>query len=275
MNRGLVVFSDLDGTLLDHDSYSFAPAEPALRLLRDKGIPLVLCSSKTRPEIEAVRSALGNDEPFIAENGGAVFLPAGRFPLESLPARRLPGYDVVEFGTPYARLVEAIEGISRRFPGKLRAFHELTAGEVAGLTGLSPEDAGLALRREYDEPFVLSDPSLGEAVRETVRPFGLTVVRGGRFFHLTGDNDKGRCVRFLSLLYALFLGRPVTSIGLGDSANDRPLLEAVDYPVLVRKPGGKYDPAVRLPGIFLAPGEGPEGWNAAILDLVPRLAGES
>jgi mannosyl-3-phosphoglycerate phosphatase len=273
MERGLIVFTDLDGTLLDHSTYSFAAAEPALRLLRDKNIPLVLCSSKTRSEIEIVRAALGNAEPFIAENGGAVFIPAGRFPLESLPARKVPGYDVVEFGTPYARLLEAFERLNEMFPGKLKGFHDLTAGEVAGLTGLSAAEAELARKREFDEPFLLNDLSAIDAVREMAERSGLSVVRGGRFFHLTGDNDKGRCARFLVLLYAQALGRPVASIGLGDSANDLPLLEAVDIPVLVRKPGGSYDPAIRLQGLYLAPGEGPAGWRAAILDLVSRLAG--
>jgi mannosyl-3-phosphoglycerate phosphatase len=273
MKRGLVVFTDLDGTLLDHSTYSFAAAEPALRLLRDKNIPLVLCSSKTRSEIEAVRAALGNADPFIAENGGAVFLPAGRFALESLPARKVPGYDIVEFGTPYARLLEAFKKLDEMFPGKLKGFHNLTVSEVSGLTGLAAADAELARARDYDEPFLLSDMSVLEPVREAARRSGLSVVRGGRFFHLTGENDKGRGARFLVLLYALALGRPVDSVGLGDSANDLPLLEAVDIPVLIRKSDGGYDPSIRLPGLYLAPGEGPAGWNAALLDLVPRLAG--
>ncbi|OGD19333.1 MAG: hypothetical protein A2W03_18575 [Candidatus Aminicenantes bacterium RBG_16_63_16] len=273
MERGLVVLTDLDGTLLDHCTYSFAAAEPALRLLREKKVPLVLCSSKTRSEIEVVRSTLDNTDAFIAENGGAVYIPAGYFPQEIMPSSRIPGYDVVEFGTPYARLLEVFEKIKKLFPGQLRGFHELTPGEVAGLTGLSIPEAEFARKREYDEPFLLGDMSVLEAVRETARQSGLNIVRGGRFFHLTGDNDKGRCARFLLRLYEKSLGRPVDSIGLGDSANDLPLLEAVDFPVLVQKSGGSYDPAIRLQPLYLAPGEGPAGWRAAILDLVPRLAG--
>ncbi len=272
MKRPLVVFTDLDGTLLDHGTYSFAAAEPALRLLRHKDIPLVVCSSKTRAEIEEVRRALGNAHPFIAENGGAVFIPAGYFPRSAVPAGTVPGYDVVAFGAPYARLLEVFAGLQDRFPGKLRGFHDLTPGEVAGLTGLPPAEAELARKREYDEPFLLSDLSVLEAVRKTARQVGLNVVQGGRFFHLTGNNDKGRCAKLLLRLYAGSLRQPVDSIGLGDSANDLSLLEAVDHPVLVRKPGGDYDLSVSLPDLYLAPGEGPAGWRAAILDLVPRLA---
>jgi mannosyl-3-phosphoglycerate phosphatase len=273
MKRGLVVFTDLDGTLLDHCTYSFAAAEPALRFLRHKDIPLVLCSSKTRSEIEVVRAALGNTDPFIAENGGAAFIPSDYFPQEFSPSRKIPGYDIAEFGTPYARLLEVFKKIKELFPGKLSGFHELKAGEVAGLTGLSILESELAQKREYDEPFLLSELSVLEAVRETARQSGLNVVRGGRFFHLMGDNDKGRCAKFLLRLYAESLGHPVDSVGLGDSANDLPLLEAVDHPVLVRKPGGAYDSSVSLQGLYLAPGEGPAGWRAAILDLVPSLAG--
>ena len=84
----LVVFSDLDGTLLDHDTYSFDAARPALERLRVDGVPLILCTSKTRAEIAPLRRALGNTHPFISENGGAVFIPAGYFPFALSGAER-------------------------------------------------------------------------------------------------------------------------------------------------------------------------------------------
>ena len=76
---GLVIFTDLDGTLLDA-AYSFLPAAPALEAVRRTSVPLVICSSKTRREIESYRIRLGNHDPFIAENGGAVYVPEGYFP---------------------------------------------------------------------------------------------------------------------------------------------------------------------------------------------------
>jgi mannosyl-3-phosphoglycerate phosphatase len=273
MNRRIVVFSDLDGTLLDHHTYSFAAAEPALRLLRRTGIPLVICSSKTRSEIEVVREALGNADPFIAENGGAVFIPAGYFRRRPPSARTISGYDVVEFGEPYARVLRVFRRIKKRFPGKLRGFSELSVEAVAGLAGLSARESALAKKREYDEPFILADPAALEGVQEIARQSGLNVVRGGRFFHLMGDNDKGKAARFLQSAYAEFFDRPIYSLGLGDSANDLTLLASVDCPVLVQKPGGGYDPSISLGNLHFARGEGPEGWRAALLDLVPRLAG--
>jgi len=88
-----------------------------------------------------------------------------------------------------------------------------------------------------------------------------------------GRNDKGRAARFLQSAYAESSGLPVMSIGLGDSANDLPLLKSVDFPVLVQKPGGGYDDAISLPRLYYARGEGPKGWSAALLDVLPRLAG--
>src|SRR4030042_1090542 len=86
----ILVFTDLDGTLLDHRNYSFEPARPALRLLRESGIPLIICTSKTRAEVEEIRAALGNTDPFVVENGGAVFVPEGDLPIGLHAARRRP-----------------------------------------------------------------------------------------------------------------------------------------------------------------------------------------
>ncbi len=272
MKAGIVVFSDLDGTLLDHRSYSFETARPALRLLRERGIPLVICTSKTRAEVEPIRSALGNPDPFVVENGGAAFIPEGYFGRTPAPARKEAGYLAIEFGAPYPQLRELILKLRQRLPGQIRAFGDLTAQDVSDLTGLSRQEAELAKKREYDEPFLLSDTSSLVIIREEAEAAGLKVTEGGRFFHLTGDNDKGKAVRSLRRLYAEAAGRPPKTIGLGDSPNDLPLLENVDFPVLVQKPGGRYDPSVRLSHLIRAPGEGPDGWREAVLDLLSRIA---
>ena len=81
----LLVVTDLDGTLLDHETYSYAEAAPALAELRRRGIPLVLASSKTRAEMELLHAELGLSDPFICENGAAICTPtAGGVEVEAL-----------------------------------------------------------------------------------------------------------------------------------------------------------------------------------------------
>ncbi|MFH0811726.1 MAG: HAD hydrolase family protein [Pseudomonadota bacterium] len=72
----IIIFTDLDDTLLDTYTHSFERALPALEFLKQKAIPLILCSSKTKREIEFYRKKLGNNHPFISENGGGINYPA-------------------------------------------------------------------------------------------------------------------------------------------------------------------------------------------------------
>ncbi len=70
----LIIVTDLDGTLLHPRTYSFEEARPALELIRQKQIPLVLCSSKTRAEIEVYRKRLDNAIPLFPRTaGGYIF----------------------------------------------------------------------------------------------------------------------------------------------------------------------------------------------------------
>src|SRR4030043_2006608 len=107
----LIIFTDLDGTLLDRKTYSFEPAEPALNLIRTMGIPLVLSSSKTRAEIELYRRKLENEHPFISENGGGIFIPCTYFSFPFHYDKELEKYVVLELGTLYPRIIEALESI--------------------------------------------------------------------------------------------------------------------------------------------------------------------
>ncbi|MHC5077171.1 MAG: HAD-IIB family hydrolase, partial [Planctomycetota bacterium] len=241
----LLVFTDLDGTLLDHESYSFEPALPALAVLKDNNIPLIVCTSKTRAEIELIRVQLDNSHPFISENGGAIFIPRNYFLEMPQATREDTDYSIIEFGTPYSRLREVFNRMQSALPGKLRGFGDSTPDEVAEFCGLPLANAKLAMRRDYDEPFVVEGEMPFDVLQEMASHSQLQVTRGGRFYHLMGNNDKGKAAQLLRDMYQNQQEYP-TTVALGDSLNDLPLLEVVDYPILVKKHDGSYDSSITL-----------------------------
>jgi mannosyl-3-phosphoglycerate phosphatase len=266
----LLVFTDLDGTLLDHESYSFEPALTALTVLKDNNIPLIVCTSKTRAEIELVRVQLNNSHPFISENGGAIFIPKNYFQQMFPATREDVDYSIIELGTPYSELREVFNRIQSALPGKLKGFGDSTPGEVAELCGLPLADAKLAMKRDYDEPFVVEGKIPFDVLQEMASHSQLQVTRGGLFYHLMGHNDKGKAVQLLRDMYQNQLGHPIT-VALGDSLNDLPMLEMVDYPILVKKHDGSYDSSITLDNLILSSNSGPSGWCETLLELLPAL----
>jgi len=270
----LLVFTDLDGTLLDYETYSFERALPAIKFLKEKNIPLIFSSSKTRAEIEEVKLQLDNTHPFIPENGGAIFVPKAYFSQKFNFKREDSDYFIMELGTPYTKLREALKDIGTLLPGKLKGFGDLNFEEVANLCGFSSDQAKLAKQREYDEPFILEDEASEPEIQEIAGRLNLQITRGGRFYHLTGQNDKGKAVLKLKSIYkdnCRGIPESLKTIALGDSFNDKSMLEFVDYPILIQKPDGSYDPSVRLDNLILASGDGPSGWSDALLKLLNKL----
>lgn len=266
----VLIFTDLDGTLLDHHTYSFEPALPALKTIREKNIPLIICTSKTRTEIEKWRQELQNEHPFISENGGAIFIPKGYFSHKFCFEKEKNDYLVIELGTPYSQLREILTRIRHALQLKIKGFGDLSPDEVASLCGFSPEEARMAKKREYDEPFLLDEESAIKKVLEMASHSNLQVTRGGRFFHLMGETGKREAFRLLTDIYRKN-SEHIETIALGDSLNDLPMLRAADHPVLVQKPDGSYDSEVKLPKLYLAPGIGPTGWSEAVLELLNKI----
>ena len=258
-----IFFTDLDGTLLDEKTYAFDAALPALAALRAGEIPLVLCSSKTRSEMREWWAQLGLSSPFVYENGGAIWIPAGYF-------EPMDGERVVTLGARREVLVTALSEMACETGSRLKGFSSMSPEEVAERTGLDLKTARLALQREHDEPFLLSDEGpLGE-LRQAARRRGLRVTRGGRFFHLTDEaTDKGKAVRTLLDLQAK-RDEAWMSVALGDAAIDLEMLLAVDRPILMPQAHGRVEETLgkALPGAECAPGPGPSGWNAAVLAVL-------
>ena len=274
-----LVVTDLDGTLLDEETYDLAAARPGLDALKARRIGLVLCSSKTRAEMEPLAGALGQEgplgTPLIVENGGAVVIRARALPWVP-PGGQPDGDDVVfPMGTPRATLLTVLPEVAGEAGVAVRSFAAMTVDEVAALTGLENDAATRALRREWDEPFVLegaADADTDARLEAAARRRGLTVTRGGRLHHLSGPGDKGEALR--ALLRLLPLDPHGRNVGLGDAANDLSMLEVVDRPIVMPRRDGEIDAALAaaLPGAERAPGPGPAGWAAAVVAV---LAGES
>ncbi|MEP4464722.1 HAD-IIB family hydrolase, partial [Marinobacter alexandrii] len=223
----LLIISDLDGTLLNHENYRWDDAAPALKRLDQSGIPLILNSSKTAPEIRKVRQELGNGAPFIVENGAAVVIPADTFGNGE--------EQVVNFGASRADVLKVLTA-QRQAGARFRGFEDMSATELAALTGLDVASAEMAKDRLGTEPLLWegSEDELA-GFQTALMAENLRLVQGGRFFHAMGVFDKADGAHFLLGKYREHYGeQPVIAIALGDSPNDQQMLESADIPVVIR-----------------------------------------
>jgi mannosyl-3-phosphoglycerate phosphatase len=273
----LVIVTDVDGSLLDASTYELGPALPVLQRVAQQRIPLVLCSSKTRAEIEALQQRLGIRHPFIPENGGAIVAPPGYFGEASPSVVADGGRFELELGRPYPEVVAALREVAAAERVRIVGFSDMTVGDVAAACGLPELDAQLAKLRQYDEPFRLldSDSAVRSRFLKALHRRGIRTVSGGRFDHATGDTDKGRAVEILKTLYRR-LGDAMVMAGLGDAANDVSLLRAVDRPFIIRSDAnGSTGRLLRkVPTARVTTGSGPAGWAEAVTTLLdePRDA---
>lgn len=273
----LVVLTDLDGTLLDHHTYSADAAKPALKTLKQLGIPVIFNTSKTRDEVIGLRQQLDNHDPFVCENGSAVFLPR---PDQS-------GYNPEILGASYQDILKALHQL-RAEGFRFRGFNDMPASEVAALTGLSLDEAHLAKQRHASEPLVWTDSDEArQRFTDSLTHFGLHATQGGRFLHVMGNTDKASGLEFFRHYYAhcwktnaseTDASKTNTSetkvliAALGDGENDRHMLEQADYPIVI--PGAKGTLELTNPNAVTAHRPGPDGWNTCINTLLEQLKKE-
>lgn len=259
----LILFSDLDGTLLDHDTYDWRPAGPALQRLAELDIPLVLNSSKTAPEIRTLRQALHNHHPYIVENGAGVVIPARYF--DAGPE------EVITTGASRASILEvlgALKGRGYRFTG----FADMPPAQLASVTGLDEDSARRAGDRIGTEP-VLWEGTADELenFRRDLADRGLVLQQGGRFLHAMGQFDKADGMAQLMQRYrAQTPQQRCEAVALGDSLNDQAMLAGADLAVII---SGKNASRIQLPEphpVIRSVEPGPTGWNHCVLEVLSR-----
>lgn len=269
----ILLFSDLDGSLLDHDTYGFDEARDTVAALQAGGVAIIINSSKTDAEIRGYVSALGLSEPFICEGGGLLFCPAGLFPYAPEASWQEGGYQVHLLGRGVEELRTAFFAMREAVGLPLRALFEMDDRELRQLTGLPGEKIPLMRLRRASVPFISGgEGEAGElpAVREWIEAHGFRYAVGGRFHHLTGPSDKGTAAARLAEMYRqAFSG--VLTVAVGDGLNDLPLLRWADHAIAIPSKRGLLPQLAGVPRVRLAPAPGPAGWRTAVGDLFHEL----
>lgn len=266
-----VFITDLDGTLLDHETYSYAAAQPALDALQERGWPLVLNSSKTRAEIERLRERLGNRHPFVVENGAAIFCPRGYF--DDADASPEGDYDIRRFGASRDRILDEIRRLRKEGSLQVEGFADWSAAKIAERTGLPLEEAALAADRCCSEPLIFSSsPERLRWFQDRLSGAGLRTVQGGRFLHVMGRFDKADGADWLRRQYEKAnSSRRIVVVALGDSPNDAGMLEAADVAVVVRSPRSESIDVSKTRRVLRTSSPGPAGWREAVESLLPEF----
>ena len=281
----LMVVTDLDGTLLDHHSYSYQAAIPAIERLTRLAIPLVINTSKTYCEVSALMQEMNLCGPCIIENGSAVVFPTESPVPKSecsknhtaLKQKVGAGSTTKVFGMARSCILEVLQKLKDEYHFRFSGFSDWSVEDLMRHTGLSHTSAVNALQRQYSEPIIWQDSDEKyQTFLQMLDAQGLMTLKGGRFIHVQGCCDKGATMRWLK--QEIEKRDPdvpeLRLVALGDSQNDVAMLSLADVAVVVRSP--THEPP-ELPDacgtVIVTQLSGPEGWNETINALLDRETG--
>ncbi|MEL7083158.1 MAG: HAD-IIB family hydrolase [Cyanobacteria bacterium P01_G01_bin.4] len=263
--KKLLVFTDLDATLVDHQTYSYEAALPAIARLKQLDYPIIFNSSKTIAEQQHLRAELDIQTPFIVENGAAVVIPPGTLDITDDAEAHTE-----IFGSPYKTIVETLANLRQQYGYQFRGFSDLDATELAEITGLPLEGAIAAKQRQGTEPLLWEDDeSRYEDFVGKLAASQLTTTRGGRFRHVMSNTNKGKALDWLAAHYCnTYPDADWTVVALGDSPNDLEMLRVADIGVLIPNPHRPPFEATGISQLVHPQSIGPAGWAEAIATIL-------
>jgi mannosyl-3-phosphoglycerate phosphatase len=270
-----VIYTDLDGSLLDHHTYAFDEALETIKALKDRGIPIIPCTSKTRAETVNLMQTMGIDGPMIIENGAAIWVPLD-WGLD-----RPEGSDAHawcrSFGSSRGMIRRQLAILNIEWGNRYQSLCDLSDKQVAAVTGLDLESAARAKQRQHSETLVwLGTPADRNAFAAQVEALDMRCVEGGRFVHVLASGGKAEAVSWLH--HKIRRERPdlerARSLSAGDAENDVEMLEVTDLALLVRSPVNEPPTVRRRGGLVISDIAGPAGWAEGMEALIERVEEE-
>ncbi len=273
----IIIFTDMDGSLLDHYTYSHDEANQLLGWLNARKIPVIPCTSKTRAEMIHLRSQLQNDCPFIVENGAAVYfsddsLLRGNIKNEVIKHQNMFVKEFVQNREHWQSLLSTSDA---HLNDAFISFEQAGIEGIIEMTGLSEEDARLASQREYSEPIKwIGSQHQYDEFENHINHSGGQLLKGGRFIHVSGCTNKSIALHWLLKQYReYYQDNKIITVAIGDSQNDIAMLESVDYAIIIRSPVNDCPPIEfkKSQDVYITQQQGPRGWVEGVTHVLNKL----
>lgn len=259
-SKQLILFTDLDGCLLNKHDYDWSPAAATLETLRRLGIPVVMNSSKTIAEMTQLADEMMlSNQTFISENGAVIRW--GR-----CQTNQAESIEVV--GAQREGILTVLQNLKPTF--QFRSFNDLGLQGVIEATQLPEAKAQLAIQRQGTEPLLWDDSDEQRQLFEThLSSAGLTLTKGGRFWHVAGPSTKGKAMQIVADRIAA-ADRQTVTVGIGDSPIDQSMLNCADIPIGIPTATGLGVTVSSEAGI-VASQMGALGWAESVNLVLSRL----
>ncbi len=237
-----LVFTDLDGTLLD-DTYDLAAAAKVMDEFSRDGVMTIAVSSKTLREMRCLDALRERPAPFVFENGAGIAWPDSMID-EDIGERihhHVIDHGIELTGWPYGALCEKLDRLRSEKRYDFRGFKDMDTDEVATLTGLDEVSAANARDRLCSEPIIWQgSKSELSAFRTDLAELQLTLIAGGRFLHVLPNTDKAEAMTCVARAYQRLSNERVPVLACGDSPNDLAMLKQADACLTFPRPDGSY-----------------------------------
>jgi len=270
MKRQIVICTDLRGILTSDYGDVCSESLQILHHLEKLGIPTVLVSSKTRAEVEFYREKLALFHPFITENGGGTFIPTDYFSFPLLYSHINESYKTIEIGIPYKNLREVLKSIEKRLDCVLLGVGDMTNEQIVDMLKVPYEQALRARIREFEEPFVMEDPSRLQEVLDCVRWTKANIRQVSGLCYLTGEHDKGQALNLLYKLYEQEYG-DILLVAIGNKEEDIPMLKQAKIAVLLPGADGTHITVKLGKTLTKIDENGGSGFRQAVMDILSRF----
>ena len=259
-NSNLWIVSDVDGTLMDH-TYDLSPAKETIKTLKELSIPVILCTSKTAAEVNVIREELNLTDPYIVENGAAIYGEA---------LTKVNGEIIL--GERYIVLEKILNCISKEINYELVPLNNLSDREATKLTGLRGNSLTLMRDRHWSMPFLNPPNFLENKINVCCKKYKVVIFKGNRMSHLLSHkSDKGKAINELKKYSKR---NNIKIVGLGDSPNDLPLLVNSNIRIVIPgEDGPNLNLLEKLKNYKYTLADEPNGygWKFEINKLINRL----
>jgi mannosyl-3-phosphoglycerate phosphatase family protein len=262
-----LIYTDLDGSLLELESYNHRITASTVQQLSVSGIPIIFCSSKTLAEQRHYQNLFNLNSPMIIENGAGVAIPRSFHPyFEDLPHQIIDNYLLFSFTEGYNFILENLDRIRKELDLQLLGYHDLNSYEISKITGIAVDELERTTDRLFSETLLVGEfkaPNF-QKLKQALFEVDLQCTPGSKFFTISGlSSNKGKAIQWLTNHLKKINSKDFKTIGIGDSFNDLSMLAEVDRPFLVQKPDQTFA-KIEFQNLMKIEKPGPLGWNEII-----------